>query len=320
MQSSNLIHVAVGVITNEHDEVLISKRHPDSHKGGFWEFPGGKKEHNEAIHNTLQREFEEELGITPTKFHPFTKILHQYPEKQVLLDVWVITEFVGDATGREGQEIEWRKLIELRESDFPEANAAIIKKLQLPKFYAITPNLSSMGELSQLFSNYAAQSLNMVQLRQPQLTSAEYAIWLDAAAEIALSHGIHLIANQAFPIHKSRSAIGYHANASRLLALTERPVAEATVFSASCHSLAELEHAAAVDADFVTLSPVSPTLKYNADRILGWEKFRELAGQVSMPVYALGGLEPAQLGIAISHGAHGVAGISCFVSSASPKI
>ena len=102
MSAFKVIHVAVGVIINESQQVLIAQRHPNSHKGGLWEFPGGKKEESESIETALKREFAEEIGIEPTKFHPFTKIKYHYPEKTVLLDVWRITEFSGHAEGREG--------------------------------------------------------------------------------------------------------------------------------------------------------------------------------------------------------------------------
>ena len=91
MSSNNIIHVDVGVVINQQQQVLISQRHIESHQGGLWEFPGGKKELEESIEAALQREFEEELGITPTEFSPFMEVLHHYEDKSVLLDVWLIT-------------------------------------------------------------------------------------------------------------------------------------------------------------------------------------------------------------------------------------
>ena len=51
------IHVAVGVIVNDRDEVLVAYRPQNKNQGGLWEFPGGKKEKNETIESALKREF-----------------------------------------------------------------------------------------------------------------------------------------------------------------------------------------------------------------------------------------------------------------------
>ena len=53
----NSIHVAVGVIVNARDEVLVAYRPKNKDQGGLWEFPGGKKEKNETIESALEREF-----------------------------------------------------------------------------------------------------------------------------------------------------------------------------------------------------------------------------------------------------------------------
>ena len=49
------VHVAVGVIRNPRGDVLLGRRHPGSHQGGLWEFPGGKVEAGEAVNEALAR-------------------------------------------------------------------------------------------------------------------------------------------------------------------------------------------------------------------------------------------------------------------------
>ena len=130
---ANYIHVAVGVIINANDEVLISLRHKNSDQGGLWEFPGGKKGDSESIESALKREFREELNINLETYFPLKKIKHDYGDKCVLLDTWMITDFDGEPKGLEGQLVEWRSLASLKYEDFPAANAEIIKILRPSK-------------------------------------------------------------------------------------------------------------------------------------------------------------------------------------------
>lgn len=127
----NFIHVAVGVIVNDRDEVLVAYRPENKAQGGLWEFPGGKKEKNETIESALRREFFEEIGIHLKSYFPILKIEHVYEEYALILDVWMITEYTKLAVGAEGQIIEWRSIESLNFEDFPDANKKIISFLKL---------------------------------------------------------------------------------------------------------------------------------------------------------------------------------------------
>ena len=126
----NSIHVAVGVIVNARDEVLVAYRPKNKDQGGLWEFPGGKKEKNETIESALEREFLEEIGIQLESYFPILKIEHDYKEHSVILDVWMITGYSKIPMGTEGQTIEWRQVQSLNFKDFPEANKEIIRLLK----------------------------------------------------------------------------------------------------------------------------------------------------------------------------------------------
>ena len=124
-----IVHVAVGVICNNADDILIALRPEHLHQGGLWEFPGGKVEPDEDVITALQRELQEELGISFYHAEPLIKIKHDYTDKSVLLDVWSIMDFTNEPKGLEGQEIAWVARASLSEFEFPEANVDIVKKL-----------------------------------------------------------------------------------------------------------------------------------------------------------------------------------------------
>ena len=126
---SQTIRVAVAVIQRR-DRILIAKRPSHLHKGGYWEFPGGKQEEGESIRDALIRECFEELEIIPVKASPLIQIEHAYPEKSVYLDVWTVTDYMGVPRGVEGQPLVWCPIRQIDEYQFPEANLAIIKALE----------------------------------------------------------------------------------------------------------------------------------------------------------------------------------------------
>jgi 8-oxo-dGTP diphosphatase len=84
------------------------------------------------------------------------------------------------------------------------------------------------------------------------------------------------------------------------MSLKEKPAG--SLVAASCHTREELERAMRLGLDFVVLGPVR-----GKSPALGWEAFRELARDASIPVYAIGGMTRADLEDAWAAGAHGVA-------------
>jgi len=123
-----IVEVAVGVI-KAGNKIYISKRADDLHQGGKWEFPGGKREANETIEQSLARELLEEIGIQVTKQSHLMLIEHDYGDKKVRLDVRLVEDFDGKASHQEGQQSQWIDIGDLNQFTFPDANRVIIDKL-----------------------------------------------------------------------------------------------------------------------------------------------------------------------------------------------
>ena len=134
-----VVHVAVGVIVRNNNvrddhvreqEIFLTKRLKHAHQGGKWEFPGGKVEENETVAEALSRELKEEVDIEILACIPLIKIEHDYGDKKVLLEVFIVDNFLGEPSAQEGQEQSWFPLSALTKLNFPEANKAIIKALE----------------------------------------------------------------------------------------------------------------------------------------------------------------------------------------------
>lgn len=130
------IHVVAAVIVSpDRQQIFISRRAEHLHQGGLWEFPGGKLEAGESPESALARELFEELDIRIEAAQPYMQIEHDYPDKQVFLDIWQVNRFTGTARGKEGQECRWVDIAELladkpeRLFDFPAANRPILQRL-----------------------------------------------------------------------------------------------------------------------------------------------------------------------------------------------
>ncbi|WP_304300064.1 thiamine phosphate synthase [Chromatium okenii] len=335
------LHVMVGIIRDANGRVLISQRPPQVAHGGCWEFPGGKVERGETPEQALARELAEELGIQVVSSQPLRVVRHVYPPQTVLLDVRQVTDFVGIPHGREGQPLAWQLPTALDPSVFPAGDRPIINLLRLPPLLQITDGAKSLlfekspqppfakGGLfspsfcqrndffsSPLWKRGVRGDLSkkdlLLQLRAHDRTDAEYnhlARQLFARCE---QHGVRLVLNRAPDCVINVPHHGLHLTSHLLMTLTERPGSATELIGASCHDAAQLAQAERLGLDYALLSPVQKTASHPDATPLGWARFAELVESLALPVYALGGVTPADVPLAQSHGAHGIAGIRGF--------
>jgi 8-oxo-dGTP diphosphatase len=308
--ASSAIHVAVGLLIDR-GQVFVTRRHPDRHQGGKWEFPGGKCDAGEAVLAALKRELREELGIEVRDACPWMQVRHVYPDRDVLLDVWRITAWDGAPHGREGQEARWARVRELPMLDFPEADLPILRRLWLPPLYLIS-DATRLGKprFMSLVGRALGSGARLVQLREPGMPDEAYRNLARETAQMCHRQGAKLLLNADPAWVEDCGADGVHLNSRRLLALRARPLGEGCFVGASCHNIEELVQATHIGADFAVLAPVAGTASHPAGVPLGWDKFRALCAQTALPVYALGGLRADDLPAARRAGAHGIAMIS----------
>ena len=305
------VHVAAAAIFDAQGRVLISQRPAHVHQGGLWEFPGGKLEPGESAERALRRELREELGIGVQALRPLIRVVHDYPDKAVLLDVWRVDAFTGTAVGCEGQAIEWVSIAALGDYQFPTANTPIIKAVSLPDRYLVTPD---PGEDHDCFLRALeaalARGVSLVQLRAKQLSAADYRALVPAVQQRCRQADARLLLNTEAALVSELGADGVHLTSARLRALSVRPLGNGQLVGASCHTREDVRHAGDLGLDFIVVSPVKQTSSHPDARLLGFDGLQQMTEQASLPVYALGGMQLADLDTAFRYGAQGIAAIS----------
>ena len=123
-------YVAAGILQDAAGRVLITERLCDGPFNGLWEFPGGKIVDAESPEQALKRELAEELGIEVTAAQRFMDLHHEYPDRIVDLEFFIVTRWQGDPQGLEGQGLRWMAPAELRADVLLPADAPVVDALQ----------------------------------------------------------------------------------------------------------------------------------------------------------------------------------------------
>lgn len=123
-----VIHVVAGALWRD-GQILIAQRPPGKHMAGGWEFPGGKLLAQEPPLSGLVRELQEELGITVQLAEPVAQCRHDYPDRRVLLDLWLVTQFHGEPQSLEAQPLRWVAAAALPAAGLLPADAPLVAAL-----------------------------------------------------------------------------------------------------------------------------------------------------------------------------------------------
>lgn len=310
-QPDQIVEVAAAVILRaDGREFLLAQRPEGKVYAGYWEFPGGKVEPGETIHQALVRELHEELGIAVTAASPWLTRRFTYPHATVRIHFWRVTAWEGEigiTAPIEHSAVAWQACGEAASVDpILPANGPILKALALPTVMAIT-NMQENGEDNELSRLEAAvgQGLRLFQIRDKGLLGAERAWFAQAAIEMVRDRGTLVVLNDDTGLARAIHAHGLHLSAARCRETAERP--DFPWVGASCHNAGELAQAEALGLDYALLGPVLPTATHPGTPALGWEEFSRLIAGTTLPVFALGGLAMEQLAEAQTHGAHGIA-------------
>lgn len=123
------VQVAAAVI-REDGKILIAKRNARDHMGGLWEFPGGKREREETMEDCLRRELLEELQVRIKPERLWKTVRYSYPEKTVEIYFYHCRLVDGVLKAAGCEDFRWVRPEELRNFDFPPADAEIVNELQ----------------------------------------------------------------------------------------------------------------------------------------------------------------------------------------------
>jgi 8-oxo-dGTP diphosphatase len=303
---TDIVRVAAAVIVRADGHVLLAQRPPGKAYAGYWEFPGGKLERGETARAALARELHEELGITIREASPWLVQEFVYPHAHVELNFFRVHAWEGNFVGHDGQAFAWQDPRAIDVAPLLPANARVMTALRLPPIYAISC-AEDVGE--DRFVARAQRALDagvrLVQVRDRTWDGARRHAFAKRIVALAARCGADVLWNGTADDARRLGCSGVHWTSQALAAASDRP--RDLIVAASCHTHADVMRASRLDLDFVVLGPVHATPTHPEAVPLEWDGFARAAAGTRVPIYALGGLMRDDIGVAIGHGAHGVA-------------
>ncbi|GAB4390382.1 MAG: thiamine phosphate synthase [Thermodesulfovibrionales bacterium] len=155
-----------------------------------------------------------------------------------------------------------------------------------------------------------------VQIREKDLGTRELLRLAYAMRDLTLKFDARLFINDRVDIAIAVDADGVHLGQKSMPPFAVRRLSSKLLIGVSAHDLREAKAAEESGADFITLGPVYETpSKHKYGPPIGLEALREVVEEVSVPVFAIGGIKPENLREVFAAGAEGVAVISSILGA-----
>ena len=123
------LNVVAGILRDTAGRVLISERTEDGPFQGLWEFPGGKIGDGEAPVDALSRELAEEIGVELEEFRAFMSLTHEYPDRHVSIEFFLVEKWRNEPAGLEGQDLKWVPTQDLGRENLLPADLPVVAAL-----------------------------------------------------------------------------------------------------------------------------------------------------------------------------------------------
>jgi 8-oxo-dGTP diphosphatase len=109
--------------------MLVSRRPEGTFFGGWWEWPGGKRELGESPEECARRELIEEIGIKAGALTVFAREVAEYPGRKVSMTFFVGNKLPGESPSAAALEHRWMRPNDVRQLKFLEPNLPVLQRL-----------------------------------------------------------------------------------------------------------------------------------------------------------------------------------------------
>lgn len=158
--SRPITYVAVIMIRNKNNQILIAKRNQNQVYASTWEFPGGKVEPGETCKLAAIREVQEEVGLeleyNDVKEYDYATI--EMDNTILNITYYLVDRYSGTAQLTDQLDMKWVDISELVTYKFPKPNYKVISKLEREQRIINTDYSSFIENNTKLVHNYTDEN------------------------------------------------------------------------------------------------------------------------------------------------------------------
>ena len=157
--------------------------------------------------------------------------------------------------------------------------------------------------------------VDLIQVRAKDFSHAQRVELARAVVRVAERHAVPVIVNDDLAAARETGAAGVHLGQEDFAAISRAQLTGLSIVGISTHSLAQAQQAERDGADYIGVGPVFATGTKPGVKPVGSELVRQVAGQIAIPFFAIGGITLENIGIVRGAGATRIAVVSAILNA-----
>ena len=191
------------------------------------------------------------------------------------------------------------------------------ERLYAARLYLVTGSRPGGRSLAEVLEPALRGGVDLVQLREKDAGDAEILAAAAEARPLCTAAGALLLVNDRPDLAVAAGADGVHVGQDDMTVAEARAITGPELLvGLSTHAPAEID---AADADYIGVGPVHATPTKPGRPAVGLDLVRYAAEHAELPWFAIGGVDPASVGVVVEAGATRIAVVRAITDATDPE-
>lgn len=180
--------------------------------------------------------------------------------------------------------------------------------MPLPTNYLIPPNPQDEADYLATLEKALQAGIRLMCFKANGMDEAAYRALALKVIALAHRYDCQVLISGVPELVGELRADGLHLDSKALASCSERPLPDYYLLAVSGHTLEAMQQGEALGASFGVLSPINYTSAHPDIEPIGWQGMKAIVAQLTIPLYALGGVSADDQAEALAAGGLGIAG------------
>ena len=191
------------------------------------------------------------------------------------------------------------------------------ERLHAARLYLVTGSRPGGRSLAEVLEPALRGGVDLVQLREKDAGDAEILAAAAEARPLCTAAGALLLVNDRPDLAVAAGADGVHVGQDDMTVAEARAITGPELLvGLSTHAPSEID---AADADYIGVGPVHATPTKPGRPAVGLDLVRYAAEHAELPWFAIGGVDPASVGVVVEAGATRIAVVRAITDATDPE-